>query len=172
MTDIRNKRGRWLIWGVEILFFVILFIAVKAWVQRDMISGEAPDLAGLDLHGRPAALADYRGRPVLVHFWATWCRICRMEQGTIESLSRDWPVLTVATQSGDTAELARHMAENGLTHRVIPDPDGELAARYGVRGVPASFVVDAGGEIRFRETGFTTGWGLRARLWMARIFRL
>lgn len=170
MTETRTKRRRWLVWGLEILFFVALFFAVKAWVQRDMISGEAPGLAGLDLNGEQVTLADYRGQTVLVHFWATWCRICRLEQGTIESLSHDWPVLTVATRSGTAAELAEHMAANGLTHTVILDPEGHLAARYGVRGVPASFVVDANGEIRFRETGFTTGWGLRTRLWLARLF--
>ncbi|OOG23239.1 protein disulfide oxidoreductase [Thioalkalivibrio denitrificans] len=170
MSTKRSKHRRWLIWGAEILFFVVLFFAVKAWVQRDMISGEAPTLAGIDLHGQEISLADYRGQTVLVHFWATWCRICRLEQGSIESLSRSWPVLTVATQSGEVDELIEHMAANDLTHLVIPDPDGRLAASYGVRGVPASFVVDADGEIRFRETGFTTNWGLRARLWMARVF--
>ena len=170
MSTTRSKHRRWLIWGAEILFFVVLFFAVKAWVQRDMISGEAPPLAGVDLHGQEVSLADYRGQTVLVHFWATWCRICRLEQGSIESLSRSWPVLTVATQSGWADEVAEHMAENGLTHTVILDPDGALAARYGVRGVPSSFVVDGNGEIRFRESGFTTNWGLRARLWMARVF--
>ncbi|WP_018232900.1 redoxin domain-containing protein [Thioalkalivibrio thiocyanodenitrificans] len=170
MNSTHGKRRRWLVWGLEILFFVVLFLVIKAWVQRDMISGEAPALAGLDLTGEPVTLADYRGQAVLVHFWATWCRICRMEQGSIESLSRDWPVITVATQSGTAAEVAAHMAANDLTHTVILDPDGALASRYGVRGVPSSFVVDANGEIRFRETGFTTGWGLRTRLWLARVF--
>lgn len=170
MTETRSKRRRWIIWGVEILFFIVLFFAIKAWVQRDMISGEAPMLVGLDLDGQEVSLADYRGQTVLVHFWATWCRICQLEQGSIESLSHSWPVLTVATQSGDAHDLREHMSANELTHSVIVDADGQLAARYGVRGVPASFVVDDDGEIRFRETGFTTGWGLRTRLWLARVF--
>ncbi|HSP00272.1 MAG TPA: protein disulfide oxidoreductase [Thioalkalivibrio sp.] len=169
MTETRSKRRRWVIWGVEILIFIVLFFAIKAWVQRDMISGEAPQLVGLDLDGQEVSLADYRGETVLVHFWATWCRICRLEQDSIEFLSHSWQVLTVATQSGDAQELREHMSANELTHSVIVDADGQLAARYGVRGVPASFVVDGDGEIRFRETGFTTGWGLRTRLWLASV---
>ncbi len=169
MSETRSKRRRWIVWGVEILFFIVLFLAIKAWAQRDMISGEAPALSGYDLNGELVSLADFRGQTVLVHFWATWCRICQLEQGSIETLSHSWPVLNIATQSGNAQELREHMAANGLTHTVIVDADGRLAANYGVRGVPASFVVDGNGEIRFRETGFTIGWGLRTRLWLARV---
>jgi thioredoxin-related protein len=49
---------------------------------------------------------------------------------------------------------------------VINDPDGALAAAWGVRGVPTFFVVDSQGMIRFREVGYTTGLGLRWRLWL------
>ncbi|MCG5514455.1 protein disulfide oxidoreductase [Ectothiorhodospira shaposhnikovii] len=164
-----SRARRWRRLAIELLIVLLIFLALKAWLQRDMISGEAPDFQARLLDGTPVSLADYQGAPVLVHFWATWCGICRLEQGSIESISRSWPVLTVAMQSGDADTLAAYMAEHGYTQAVIADEDGALAARFGVGAVPASFVLDAEGNVRFRERGFTTGWGLRARLWVARL---
>jgi thiol-disulfide isomerase/thioredoxin len=107
------------------------------------------------------------GRPSLVYFWATWCPVCAAEQGTISGLVEDHPVLTVAMQSGEAAEVAKHLAAEGLEWRTIADADGRLARRFGVAGVPAVFVLDGSGRIRFVARGYTTGLGLRARLWLA-----
>jgi thiol-disulfide isomerase/thioredoxin len=102
-----------------------------------------------------------------VHFWATWCPSCRLEHGTIQRLSQEHPVVTVAMQSGDAADVAAYLQERGLSFPVRLDERGEAAARWGVRGVPTTFVVDADGQIRFVTTGFTTDVGLRLRLWLA-----
>jgi hypothetical protein len=79
-------------------------------------------------------------------------------------------VLTVALQSGGADEVRSHLGKAGVDLPVILDPHGELAAAYGVRGVPASFVLDGTGHIRFVEMGYTTGPGLRLRLWWAALF--
>jgi peroxiredoxin len=146
---------------------VALILGVRAWQQRDVASGPAPILAGRTLDGKEISLAGSPGRPVLVHFWATWCPICRAEQESIESLARDYPTITVSMQSGDDQSVRRHMQAQGLDFPVINDPDGRLASRWGVSAVPATFVVDARGRIRFVEIGYTTGPGLRFRLWLA-----
>jgi len=152
----------------EIVVIIVLILAVRAWQQRDVASGPAPALAGQTLAGKSYSLASLAGQPVLVHFWATWCPICRLEQGSIESLARDYPTITVAMQSGDAPGVVQHMKKEGLHFPVINDPDGRIAASWGVRAVPASFIVDAGGRIRFVEIGYTTGPGMRLRLWLAR----
>ena len=112
-------------------------------------------------------LKDLRGKPVLVHFWATWCPICRAEDGSIHDLAQDYRVLTVATNSGDAQEIARYMEENNLEFPVLLDESGEMGSRWGVNGVPSSFIVDSAGEIRSVAVGYTTGIGLRIRLWLA-----
>lgn len=147
---------------------MVLILAVRAWQQRDVARGPAPALAGQTLAGKSYSLASSSGQPVLVHFWATWCPICRLEQGSIESLARDYPTVTVAMQSGDATAVEQHLKKEGLHFPVINDPDGRIAARWGVRAVPASFIVDAAGRIRFVEIGYTSGPGLRLRLWLAR----
>jgi thiol-disulfide isomerase/thioredoxin len=161
-----RSRRRWR-WLAELAAVLLVVFAVHLYRTWDTASGIAPPLAGVDLEGRPLALTELRGRPVLVHFWATWCPVCRFEQDSIQAISRDWTVLSVALEETPVEELRAYMDEAGLSFPVLRDTDGALAARYGVRGVPASFVVDAAGRIRFTAVGYTTGVGLRLRLWLA-----
>jgi len=146
---------------------LVLIFGIRAWQQSGTASGPAPALAGVQLDGQPVALAAFAGQPVLVHFWATWCPICRAEQGSIDALARDVPVITVAMQSGDRDAVVQHLRKEELSFPVLNDPAGEIAAQWGVRAVPASFIVDGAGQIRFLEIGYTTGVGLRLRLWLA-----
>ncbi len=90
-----------------------------------------------------------------------------MEQGSIQAINEDWPVLTIAMQSGDADEVSKYLRDEGLDWATIVDESGELSRGFGVTGVPASFVLDGAGQVRFKEVGYTTNWGLRARLWLA-----
>ena len=155
---------KWLRRFAEILVFAALLGGIRAWQQRDIPEGSAPILAGRLLDGKVFE----RGRgPILVHFWATWCPICRTDQASIEALSGSHRVITVALKSGNDAAVAQYMKRQGLDFPVLNDPDGLISDAWGVHAVPASFVLDREGKIRFVEFGYTTGIGLRARLWLA-----
>lgn len=163
-----SKSRVWLRRGLELLLFIVLIMGVRAWQQRDIVKGEAPPLSGMLLDGKPFVLAAKPAQPVLVHFWATWCPVCRAEQGSIESLAHDNPnVVTVAMQSGNSTVLQQYMREQAVKFPVINDADNQISARWGVQAVPASFIVDTDGNIRYVEIGYTTGLGLRLRLWLA-----
>lgn len=158
-------------WFINILLTATVVLGIQWWQARPLASGPAPALAARLLDGRPFALErlreDGQARPVLVHFWATWCPVCRLGQDTIDAIARDNPVVTVAVQSGDAQELRAHLSGQSLSFPVLPDPEGVLSDAWGVPAVPASFVVDRTGRIRFATTGHTTEAGLRARLWVA-----
>ncbi|VAW94661.1 hypothetical protein MNBD_GAMMA21-3003 [hydrothermal vent metagenome] len=160
-------KKRWVKWTLEILFFVVLYFALRAYMQRDMISGLAPDIQATTIEQQAFSLHASNAKPVLVHFWATWCGICKLEQDSIDSLSKDYNVMTIAMQSGSDDEVKAFLLEHDLTFKVINDEDGTFVARYGVVGVPASFVVNSKNEIVASEVGYTTPWGLRLRLWWA-----
>ncbi len=146
--------------------FVIVVAGIRAWQQRDMVSGIAPPLQGITLAGMRYKLPTQK--PVLVHFWATWCPICRTEQGAIQAIAHDHPqVITVAMQSGTAIEVTRFMREQGLSFPALNDSDGSISHAWGVNAVPASFIISPDGKIRFVEVGYTTGIGLRFRLWLA-----
>jgi len=167
MAKQRSRQKKIWIWTGEILFFLLVYLAIRAWLQQDMVEGPAPVFEAELLDGSRINLEQYQGRPVLVYFWASWCGICKLEQGVINSIQKDWPVITVAMQSGKAADIEAYLEEHQLDWLVVPDPDGSLAQRYGVRGVPSSFILDKEGVIRFQEAGYTTTLGMRARLWAA-----
>ena len=160
----KPNRYRWL---GHLLLILAIFATLSWWRSKPLASGEAPDLAGDLITAGSIDLADLRGKPVLVHFWATWCPMCRLGDDAIDAIAEDVEVVTVATQSGGPLEIAGHMSQEGLSFPVIADPYGEIATRWGVPGVPASFVLDGSGNISYATVGYSTEIGLRGRLWAA-----
>lgn len=173
MTDESGNekhKPRWRGIAVNVALFVVVMAGVRAWQQRDMAGGIAPALRGVTLSGQPYILPAHPGQPVLVHFWATWCPICRTEQGTIVAIAQDNPnIITIAMQSGRPEEVAKFMHGQGIDFPVVNDADGNISNAWGVHGVPASFIIAPDGRIRFVEVGYTTGLGIRLRLWLAGI---
>ena len=157
-------------WLIELLIFAVVVVGIRIWQQSDMVSGPAPILQGVTLAGLPYSLPAHPDKPVLVQFWATWCPICRTELGAIAAIAEDHPnVITVAMQSGSNDEVRRYLHEQGVHFPVINDAGGSIVKAWGVNAVPASFVIDTDGNIRFVEVGYTTGIGLKFRLWLAGI---
>jgi len=163
-----SKKRIWLRRSLEVLLFIILIMGVRAYQQRDIVTGLAPPLNAVLLDGKAFVLPSKPAQPVLVYFWASWCPMCRAQQGSIESLSRDNPnVITVAMQSGNSSAVQQYMREQGVSFPVINDNEGQVSATWGVQAVPASFIIDKDGKIRYVEIGYTTEIGLRIRLWLA-----
>ncbi|HMM54044.1 MAG TPA: redoxin domain-containing protein [Candidatus Desulfobacillus sp.] len=158
-----------LLWRLGL--FLLAFVALQFWQAREMQAGAMPPVEGRLADGSPASLAGALegagGKPLLLYVWSSSCPICRAEEGTIGALAADWPVLTLAMQSGDGAAVKAFMQERQLAYPALVDARGELAWSLGVRATPSWFVVDRTGAIRFSGMGYTSGWGLRARLWWA-----
>jgi len=160
-------RNRYLKIAVEVLLLIVLYLGIKAYMQRDLAAGPAPPLHGQLLSGETVDLQALRNKPVLLHFWATWCKICKLEERSIQAIGKDHTLITVAMESGGPEQVSAYMRDNDLSYPVLVDENGRLARRYGVRGVPASFIIGPGGNILYTEVGYTTPWGLRFRLWLA-----
>jgi len=165
-----GRRRKWRSRAVNVLLFVAAMTAVRAWQQRDMVSGPAPQLQGITLAGLPYLLPVHPGHSVLVQFWASWCPVCRAEQDAIASLAQHDPnVITVAMQSGKSEEVVQHMQAQGLSFPVLNDADGSISRAWGVHAVPVSFIIAPDGNVKFIEIGYTTGIGLKLRKWLAGI---
>lgn len=155
---------------LELALLVAIVVALEAFLTRNAVSGKAPPIEGVTLHGEAFTLSTWQGKPAVVHFWATWCPVCQLEHGMIDSLAKDYPVITIAMQSGEAHEVLSVLTKEGVTYPVINDPQGNLAQIYGVNGVPASFVLDSKHQVRFVTRGYTSGLGMRVRLWLAGFF--
>ncbi len=164
----KTRKAKWRNLAINILLFAVVVAGIRAWQQRNMISGTAPALRGATLAGQPYVLPAHPAQPVLVHFWGTWCPICRAEQGSIAAIAHDHPnIITVAMQSGKPEDVASYMREQGIDFPVVNDAGGAISNAWGVHAVPASFIIAPDGKIHFVEVGYTTGLGLRLRLWLA-----
>ena len=164
IMNFNNKYYRWL---AELTLILIVLSAVRFWMQRDVVSGFAPNIHHVMLDGKNFELYQNKNRPILVHFWASWCPVCKLEQSNIENIAKDYPVITIAMQSGDNEELSQFMRQEKLSFKVINDERGILSQSYNIRGVPVSFIVNKDNKIEFVEVGYTTEIGLRLRLWWA-----
>lgn len=118
-----------------------------------------PDVDFRDAAGGEHRLGDWKGRVILVNYWATWCAPCRQEMPSLDRLQaamggERFAVLTIATGRNALPAIERFFAETGVTHLpVLLDPRSALARAAGVAGLPATVLIDAEG----REIGRVIG---------------
>jgi peroxiredoxin len=117
----------------------------------------APDFTLPDTHGRLHRLADYRGRPVIVNFWATWCPPCREE---IPSMNRAWRelraagIVLLAVDVGEDADTVFvFTADYPAEFPLLLDESGEVIDQWPVKGLPTSYVIAPDGTLAYRAIG-------------------
>lgn len=110
-------------------------------------------------NGESFTLADLRGKPMILNFWASWCVSCRQEATELEAFWKkhkdDTLVVGIAIQD-DTSEARKFADYYGKTYILGLDTDGRAAIDYGVSGVPETFVIDSQGIIVHKEVGPVT----------------
>lgn len=117
----------------------------------------APDLALDTLQGKGAALKDYLGQVVLVNLWATWCPPCKAEMPTLQAYYQAHKAqgfTLIAVNAGDSAsEVQMFVDKLGLTFPIWLDPNNAALRAFRTTGLPSSFVIDRGGQVRLAWSG-------------------
>lgn len=152
----------WLPVGIAALMFVLTL-----GIARPVDKGDSPIVGALarpidleTLDGQRVALADMQGSPIVINFWASWCRPCRDEAPLLVAAdgryrSQGLRVLGIVYE--DTPDNARAFTRQyGQTYPGLLDPDGRTAIDYGVLGIPETFFVDRSGMVRSRQVGALT----------------
>jgi cytochrome c biogenesis protein CcmG, thiol:disulfide interchange protein DsbE len=127
----------------------------------------APPFRLTSTAGESLSLAELRGKPVVLVFWATWCPPCREEYPLLQSAAKAYAdsVQFVGVASQDSAEeVARFVALHGSVFPHLLDSDGEVANAYGLSGIPETYFIDAKGLLRDRHLGPLDADGLQASL--------
>ena len=114
----------------------------------------APTFSTRDLNGAPVRLVSYRGKTVVLNFWASWCVPCRKEFPLLGSIDKRDDVVVLGVVYNDSVDNARaFMRDHGGTWPGLRD-DGAIAKAYRVGpGIPATIVIDGEGRVRLRHLG-------------------
>jgi thiol-disulfide isomerase/thioredoxin len=120
------------------------------------LSGPMPDIAGEGVAGGTVRPEAYRGRAVVVNFWATWCGPCRQEQPALQRLAEEYEgrvAFVGVNHTDDLAAAREYVRQYGVTYPSVFDPAGEIAFDFEIPYLPATVLVDATGELRYRLLG-------------------
>ncbi|CAC9450013.1 hypothetical protein [uncultured Gammaproteobacteria bacterium] len=153
------------------LLVIVAIVSFRIYQQQDLVTGMAPNFTSKTLSGEIINSKPLPNQAVLIHFWATWCGVCALENDNIQTLSEDYRVLNIAMQSGTDAELKQYADEHNMRlDNMINDSSGSLARLFGVRATPSSFFVNPKGSIQFIEVGYVSTLGYKLRLWWIEVF--
>jgi cytochrome c biogenesis protein CcmG/thiol:disulfide interchange protein DsbE len=159
----------------QVVFLVILvlfgalsiigyFAKERAVLNKTVVvGGQAPGFSLPSPEGRRISLSDFRGKVVLVHFWATWCPPCVEELPALDALFRavankEVKVLAVSLDEGGADAVAAFLKRHALTLPVLLDPERTVAGLYGTFKLPETYIVDRRGVVRYKAIG-PRDWG-------------
>ncbi len=157
----------------RILIAILVLILTTGWfiagcsspsttsapVEGTQVGGRAPDFTLPDLEGQSVSLSDFRGSPVFINFWASWCGPCEAEMPYIQEIYEGWTgkppsVSILAINIGESAATVEGFMERlGLSFPVLLDASQDVTLKYNVRAYPTSFFIDKNGIIQALRIG-------------------
>lgn len=121
-------------------------------------------LPGLD--GREISLEEFKGKIVLLDFWATWCGPCRMTMPVVEKLSREYSedMVVLAVNLREPKDVIEKYAfAQAIRSQILLDEKGTASANYGAVAIPMQFLIDRSGIVRHIQTGYSSNMASRMR---------
>jgi len=140
---------------MSLLVALIVVPAFDGWSMGSRVPAvgtAAEDFVLVGLDGKEQRLSQYRGKVVLVNFWATWCKPCTTEmpamQTTYDKIREKGFVVLAINELEDEAKVRDHIQQHGHTFPVLMDRDNKVANQFGVFGLPVSVFIDEKGVVR------------------------
>jgi cytochrome c-type biogenesis protein len=127
--------------------------------ERVAVGAPAPSYKAVSLSGDSVSLAAFRGKTILLNVWATWCHPCRDEIPELQAIhehykARGLELVGVSIDADGNDDVIRQfMQDFKMTYPIWRDPDERVSTRFLVVGVPATFLIDRQGVLRWRKTG-------------------
>lgn len=127
---------------------------VKSGIQKGSM---APDFQLVNLNGKKSKLSDYRGKKIILNFWATWCPPCKTEMPYLEDLYKEKDIIVLAVNLTNLEKnknsIENFVTENHLTFPVLLDNQGNVSKIYKSITIPTSFIIDPTGKVNQKIVG-------------------
>ena len=151
----RPRRTNSIFVGLVLLAALTALTAFDGWSMGSRVPTvgmQAEDFRLTDLAGKEQSLSQYRGKIVLLNFWATWCKPCTTEMPAMQTMydklrDKGFVVLAV-NELEDDAKVREHIKQYGHTFPVLMDHDNKVANQFGVFGLPVSVFIDQEGRVQ------------------------
>jgi thiol-disulfide isomerase/thioredoxin len=140
---------------ILIAFTLALFVCLPVWSAE--VGQPAPSFSLPELAGHSQTLEQLRGKLVYVDFWASWCGSCRQSFPFMNDFAQRYPdklVVLAINLDEKRSDAEAFLAKYPASFTVLFDPKGDVAARYDLKGMPSSFLIDQAGVIKFAHVGF------------------
>ena len=145
---------------------VVSFIVVLTILANIVSYYKASDLNKNKLDIKNITLNE---KPILIHFWSTWCPTCKIEASNIQTISENFNVLTIAVNSGENSDINKYLDKNNLDFKVINDKDSLYARKFNISVYPTTLIYDKNKNLIFSDVGYTSTFGLWMRMWWAEL---
>lgn len=142
--------------------------AFSPW-EIDKITGNyAQDFTTKDLSGNKVSLSSFKGKPILLNIWATWCPYCREERPQLDYLYKEYRgsglVIIAVSVDKSPEKVRRYLNDIPAEYVVLIDEEGAVARLYGVYALPTSFLIDRHGKVRYKFMG--------PKMWTSNSFKI
>ncbi len=143
--------------GAVVLILTLVLLIAGCSSPTPQVGKQAPDFQLPNLEGQAISLSDFRGKPVFLNFWATWCPPCRFEMPLIQAIfeeSADTGLIVLAIDIGEAPSRVKDYIQSGnFSFPVLLDTNQDIALEYNVRAIPTTFLIDKDGIIQEIKVG-------------------
>lgn len=143
--------------GIILFSLLLVIVNCKKKDQMAVIGSHAPDFTLTDLEGKKVSLSDYRGKVIVIDFWATWCPPCKDSIPFLESLYQRYKergIVVIGVSFDEDVELVKRFKERyPMTYPTLMG-EGWIKNNYGLIGIPEMFIIGRDGVLRYHHLGF------------------
>ncbi len=150
-----ERMGQQAIRSTAMVVFFLLALSAEGFpgtlTLEESVGKDAPDFTLKDLNGKDVSLVDFRGKVILLNFWATWCPPCITEMVKLEELKQalqgeDFEILAVSTDRS-LSRVKKFVGRHPVSFVVLHDSDIKVSRKYNVFSLPTTFLIDGKGRI-------------------------
>ena len=150
---------------ITLVVLFMLMLIIGAIRKPKLTTDSVPNVAVTLIDGEQFHYQ--KDKPLMIHFWGTWCPVCELEAPNIDTAAKHYQVLTIANNSGSNKDILEFLKEKGVSYPVYNDKDGNWSRAFHLSAFPTTLIYDSHGKLKYTDVGYTTTAGLLARMKMA-----